>query len=215
MPLFLHRQLPSIGEIGIWKIQEPERFFLEALQLQPEENAQLALIKGRRRLEWLAARKLVHDMSGRIERGVFFKDEFGKPHLKDSDHHISISHSHEMAAAIASPFSVGIDIQYRVEKITRIEHKFLTKAEQHTLIPATKIDQLHIYWGAKEALYKAYGRKKLDACQHLLVDPFDYDLSQGHCTGKVIKGSFRASYDIYYEKHGPYFLVFAIEQTPS
>ena len=78
MPLLIHKHLGTGLEIGIWQIAELEPWFMERLKLYPEEEKQLAQIKGRRRVEWLASRQLVHQMSGLKERSAFLKDEFGK-----------------------------------------------------------------------------------------------------------------------------------------
>ena len=212
MPLFLHKNIELDGELGVWKIEEGEEWFLERLELQEAERKQLSEIKGRRRQEWLSVRHLVHYMSGRVNRGAFVKDQFGKPHLEHSSFQISISHSREMAAAIAAPTTVGIDIQKIVPKIERIAHKFMRGEEMDSLEPASRLEHLHVYWGAKEALYKAYGRKELDFCEHILVKPFTYDLSEGKTNGVVIKNSFRESYQLRYERIGDYILVYGVAE---
>ena len=53
-----------------------------------------------------------------------------------------------------------------------------------SLQPKTRMEHLSVYWGAKEALYKAYGRKKLEFKQHILVEPFKYNLKKGICKGQ-------------------------------
>ena len=213
MPLFLHKYLQPTGEIGIWKIQEEESFFIERLALGEQEASQLAAIKGEgRRLEWLAARKLVHVMSGRSERGAFLKDQYGKPYLADSLYHISISHSHGYAAAIAAPCPVGVDIQLQVPKIERIAHKYLRSEEMDSIGGANRIAHLHAYWGAKEALYKAYGRRELDFCKHILIDPFSFDVNGDTVQGRVWKGDFDEHYQIKYEMLGKYILVYARQE---
>jgi 4'-phosphopantetheinyl transferase len=211
MPIYLHQHILPIGELGIWKIEESESFFRERLDLAPPERAQLEKIKGRRRTEWLAARQLVHYMSGREERSVFIKDSFGKPHLKDSTYQISISHSRDMAAAIAAPLPVGIDIQVVVEKIDRIAHKFMRAEEMASLQAATRIEHLHVYWGAKEALYKAYGRRELDFCGHIFIDPFSFQPGQGTIMGHIRKGDFTADYQLQYQQIDHFILVYGME----
>ena len=211
MPLYFHKKLANQAELGIWKIDETEVFFQEQLELAPEEAAQLARIKGARRTQWLAARYLVHQMSGRSKRGIFIKDEFGKPHLEHSPYQISISHSGEFAAAIAAPFSIGIDIQRIVERIDRIAHKFMRPIEAASLEQASRIPHLHVYWGAKEALYKAYGRRKLDFCRHLLITPFPFKEAKGQFQGKVAKGDYDVLFDLYYEIIENQVLVYALE----
>jgi phosphopantetheinyl transferase len=213
MPILYHKKLPKGGELGLWKIEEDENFFLNQLTLYPSEVAHLAAIKGRLRLEWLASRWLLHVMSGRKIRGACLKDEFGKPYLKDSTFEISISHSRDIVAIMAAPYSIGVDIQKEVAKIERIEHKFVSPLEKESIKTITKIPHLHIYWGAKEALYKAYGRKKLGFIEHIFIEPFDFDLSDGKTNGAIRKGNYLAFFDIYYEKVNNAFLVFAIEKN--
>ncbi|MEM6321081.1 MAG: 4'-phosphopantetheinyl transferase superfamily protein [Bacteroidota bacterium] len=215
MPIIYQKQLPNNGELGVWKITESENFFEERLQLFPEEAAQLAEIKGRLRLEWMASRWLLHTMSGRKIRGACVKDVFGKPYLTDSPFDISISHSWDVVTVMAAPYSIGVDIQKEVGKIARIAPKFMRPVEKESLVEGTKIPHLHIYWGAKEALYKAYGRKELGFIEHIHIDPFAYDLQVGQTTGAIHKGSYHAYFDVFYEKVANSYLVTALEQTSS
>ncbi len=214
MPLIRHDHLSEMtAELGIWQITEPEGWFMEELLLYPPELRQLSEMRGRRRVEWLAVRQLVHQMSGRSTRGAFIKDEFGKPRLDKSEYHISISHSHGFAAAIASPQLCGIDIQFIVPKITRMAHKFLCPPEAASIAAETELDQLHFYWGAKEALYKAHGRRKLDFIDHIQVEPFVYSGPKGSTTGVVRKDEEYLQFDIFYERaEAGYMLVWAVEK---
>ncbi|MCB0639247.1 MAG: 4'-phosphopantetheinyl transferase superfamily protein [Lewinella sp.] len=216
MPILRHDRVDAGGELGLWQITESEEWFLDALLLYPAELRQLASVKGRRRVEWLAVRQLVHIMSGRERRGAFVKDEHGKPHLEQTDWHLSISHSHELAAAIASPRLCGIDVQYIVPKITRLAPKFLNGPEAESLEPATELDQLHVYWGAKEALYKAHGRRQLDFKEHILVEPFSYRQTRGQTTARVVKDAERLDFDVWYERSAEgYMLVWVMESNPA
>lgn len=214
MPLSLHHAIEPVGEIGVWDIEEPEDWFLSRLDLKAPEAAQLHKLKGRRRLEWLAARQLVHQMSGRRERVLFQKDEHGKPHLEDSPFQISISHSHDKAAAIAAPEVVGIDIQHWVPKIERLAKRFLNASELDHLAtdPEERLFQLHVLWGAKESLYKAYGRRQLDFCQHMVIGPIDGEGREGKVRGQVSKAAYQRQFSITYQSVGSYILVYAIAE---
>lgn len=210
MPLIFHRYLRPAGELGLWKIQEATDFFLEKLDLFPEEQELVQKIKGHRQLEWLASRWLLHLMSGRDIRGACLKDEFGKPYLDNSFYDISISHSRELVTVMAAPQAVGIDIQKLVNKIDSISHKFLREEEFVSLSKTSHLEHLHVYWGAKEALYKAYGRRQLNFKQHILIKPFEFNLRNGKCFGSVQKEDFQAEFEIRYEQIGDYILVYAI-----
>jgi phosphopantetheinyl transferase len=189
MGLLLKKSLENGSQIGIWRMVEPEDFFLQELDLQPVEQTELAPLKGRRRLEWLASRFLVHEMllsNGQPDRVPVLKDEFGKPHLHGTGLHLSFSHSHELVAVILANQATGIDIQRKVEKIERLAQKFMREEELRSLSEEHRLSQLHIFWGAKEALYKAHGRKELDFRQHISIQPFDYQ-QVGMTHGKIEK----------------------------
>ena len=107
----------------------------------------------------------------------------------------------------------GIDIQFIVPKITRLAHKFLCPPEAASIEEATALDQLHFYWGAKEALYKAHGRRKLDFIEHIKVEPFKYVAPNGSTTGIVQKDGELLRFQIFYERSPEGFmLVWAVEQ---
>lgn len=210
MPVLFQRPIEHGGELGVWQIEEGEDWFRRRLALTAMERRQLDSMHAGRRLQWLAARQLVHRMSGRKERGAFFKDEFGKPHLEASTHQVSISHSRELAAAIAAPRLVGIDIQAYVEKIGRLAGKYMAPEELKSLNQQHRLEQLHVYWCAKEALYKAHGRRQLNFCHHLRVEAFDYSSSGGRFQAWITKGRVPRAFDLHYEVWNAHFLVYAI-----
>jgi 4'-phosphopantetheinyl transferase len=220
MALIAQKRLADGVELGIWEIAEPEAYFLSQLRLHSEEQQELGRIKGRRRVEWLASRYLVHLMlvdlgqAGIEDRIPVIKDEFGKPHLHGSGYYLSFSHSHSRVAVILAPVLTGIDIQAFVPKIHVIEHRLLSWKEAASIQDDTRLVHLHIYWGAKESLYKAYGRKALDFREHLLVGPFDFLPESGRMHGRVEKDDFCRDFELHYEVDGDYFLVWCLEVKP-
>ena len=211
MPLVLHNTFTNGVELGLWKIEEPEVWFIEQMDLFPDEEAMIQTIQGHRKLEWLAGRWLLHWMSGRDIRGACLKDEFGKPYLEGSKKKISISHSRQMVAVIAGPKEVGIDIQKIVTKIERLSHKFLNEVEAASLEPDTRLNSLHVYWGAKESLYKAYGRRQLDFKANIKISPFVFNPEGDDLTGEIIKDQFYQSYWLKYSMIDSYVLVYGME----
>ncbi len=211
MALIFHKYIKPEGELGIWKIQEEESFFYAKLDLSEKEKKHLDTIKGHLKIEWLASRYLLHKMSGRETRGQLVKDEYGKPTLEHSEYHISLSHSSQLAAVAAGPAIVGIDIQKIVEKMQRIAPKFMNQNEFASL-GKNQLLQMHVYWGAKECLYKSYGKRKLDFKKHILIDPFRMEREYGIISGKVVKDDFYQSYEIVYQKIEDYLLVYSIEK---
>ena len=211
MPLILQKQILPEGLLGVWKIEETESWFLSLMPLNREEEEELDRIRGKRRLEWLAGRWMLHLLSGRKTRGAVKKDECGKPRLMDSTYHISISHSSELAAVVAGPVNVGIDIQIFVQKIDHLAHKFVHPTEELFLTASTRLEQLHVLWCAKEALYKGYGRRQLDFKEHIRVSPFTYSPKCGKMRGSIQKERETHFFELIYEVRLPYFMVYGIQ----
>ncbi|MFN7119876.1 MAG: 4'-phosphopantetheinyl transferase family protein, partial [Saprospiraceae bacterium] len=117
------------------------------------------------------------------------------------------------AATILAKTLTGIDIQKMVPKIERIAHRLLRKEERDALRPHTRLEHLHVYWGAKEALYKAYGRRELDFCANILIEPFQFDLDNGYCAGQVIKGDIHLHFQLHYQQLEDFILVYALENN--
>jgi phosphopantetheinyl transferase len=185
--------------LAIWRIEETEEWFLAQLQLSPAEQAQFEPIKGWRRMEWLAVRHLVAELLPGAERSQLVKDEYGKPHLHNSSLQVSISHSQQLAAAMVGKPVLGIDIQKIVEKIGRLAPRFLSTQELDFIsLGAQRVAHLHVCWCAKEALYKAYGKKELDFCLHLQLEPFAYKAEGGTLVGWIRKGEFQAKFNLQY-----------------
>ncbi len=210
MSLIVKENIKPAGEFGIWHISETRDFFLTQFELTEVEKERYALMKGRLQIEWLAARYLLHKLSGRPVRGKLLKDEYGKPYLQDSSFHISMSHSKDMAAVIASPHVCGIDIQLIVPKIKRIAHKFISQIELDSIMD-NQILHMHIIWGAKECLYKSYGKRKLDFKKHILIDSFVLDGEYGSFKGTVKKEQFFARYQLHFQRYDDYILVYSTQ----
>ncbi|MBK9255034.1 MAG: 4'-phosphopantetheinyl transferase superfamily protein [Saprospiraceae bacterium] len=212
MPLF-YKANPFQNDtiLGVWEISEDDDFFLEHLVLYDEEKSELSVLKSRKRTEWLASRYLLHLLSGRNLRGACLKDEFGKPYLKDSSFKISMSHSGEFTAVMAAPENVGVDIQKPVAKIERIATRFLSPEEYDQMNVRNRLEMLHVYWGAKESLYKAFGRKSLDFRKHIIVDPFEYNQQGFEFSGRINNDHMVLEYRIFYQPIENAILVYAVQ----
>ena len=205
MPLLFHDSLLPPGEWGLWSITESEDDLRDRLTLFPREEAQLLRIKGaERRREFLAARQLLHHMSGRAERAELVKDEDGKPHLPDSKFFVSISHTVGYSAAVAQPRPCGIDVQRIVPRIGTLAPKFVGEAERAQLREETELEQLHLIWAAKEAMYKAYGRRQLDFREDLFVE-----LGDGG-SGRLRRGAVQMDFALAFKTYPTFVLVAAV-----
>lgn len=169
MAKFSNKSLPDY-EIGLWKLEEDLSYFEAKFDAHPE------IKNDNKKLQWFATRHLINEMRGQPTE--IEKDAAGKPILKNSSQHISISHSPVFAAAMLSDKTpVGIDLEMINPKVERIAYKFLRDDEIEAINPNEKIEKLILYWSAKEALYKLHGLGGLAFTTQLLIDPFDLNLS--------------------------------------
>jgi 4'-phosphopantetheinyl transferase len=193
--------------IGIWDITESEIDFSNRLSLTNEQKSYIQNIKGFRRLQWLAGRVLLQDMLGYAPDWSY--DDCGKPHLRDSTYNLSISHSMKRVSVMLSTKACGVDIQHMVPRILSLKHKFCHEQELCLLSPSQELEQLHVIWGAKESLYKAYGRRQLDFINNMQVDLNDYTKDAGTLKGLVRKKDYSAAFTIHYAKENDFMLVWA------
>lgn len=213
MPLTFKKKSDTDVDLAVWKITESEAYFKKKLLIHKDEEAIISKLSPRKLLEWLSSRYLLHLMSGRLERGAFIKDIHGKPHLVNSDHHVSISHSNDQVAVIASKSVVGIDIQHYVTKIYRIRHKFVNDIELQGIQEDKLLESLHVIWGAKESLYKAYGKRRLDFKKNIFISDLDLSADTGQFYGRVIKDTYDKRFKIYFRLFKNYTLVYAKEHS--
>lgn len=204
MPLIYQKIWHDQNKLAVWKIEENEDYFIRHLNWTLEERRHFETLIGRRRIEWLSSRLLICQLSNIADSSYILKDSFGKPSLKGLQINISISHTKGYVAAYISPKNIGIDIQNIVSKIHRIAHKFLFLDELHAIPEDKLVDSLHIYWGAKESLYKAFGRKELKFREHIRIqldhmlrhsEPWD-SLYPMAFTGYIMKASFFEEFNL-------------------
>jgi 4'-phosphopantetheinyl transferase len=212
MPLLLITRPFPDASFGLWQIAESEAFFRMDLPLSIEEETELAKHHNPlRRLEWLAGRWLLHKLTDAPQRLPLAKDAFSKPFFPDNQHlACSLSHSKGTVGAyiVAPPCppirgGVGCDIQVLTEKMPGIAHKFLHESEKafvESRPGAEYLDLLHLFWTAKESLYKAYGLKELDFRKNMLVEKIQWDGQNGEGLGKVEKGDFLQEFQLIFSK---------------
>jgi phosphopantetheinyl transferase len=210
MPLIYDLERNDTTRIAVWENTEKEDFFIRELQLTAVELSHLKELKAHRIQEWLTSRYLCYLLDGKKERKQIIKDQYNKPHLENSNKYISISHSKNRAAVIISNRLVGIDVQRFEPKITRIQHKFISVQEHEKIDPQSLEASYHIFWGAKECMYKAYGKREIEFKDHMHLYPFSYHMSQIELKGWLRKNEVDQNYIIYVNKIDDYYLVYSI-----
>ena len=162
MPNYAHHTFEG-GGIAIWHITESSEELYAQLATH-RYDAPLADKKNEsRRAEWLAVRLLVKLLFG-PEAEVAYHPT-GRPYLKGSTAHISISHTKGFAAvAYHHDAPIGMDVEYIAPRVERIASRFTTPDEA-SYIDAHDEHARQMYhlinWSAKEALYKLFDSPSL------------------------------------------------------
>lgn len=156
-------------------------------------------------MEKAVSAHLLNQLHGTVIDHLMYKDEFGKPKIKDQLIKLSFSHSQNMIACIIDfeGEEVGIDIEKKRESLSKIAHKFVNETD--CAPEKDELMSLHLIWGVKEVLYKVYGRKKLDFKRDLHV----------HCKpqfcGQVVKNTVNEIYSIDYQILNNFVLAWSVK----
>lgn len=140
-------------------------------------------------IHWLASRAALMHFFPR-QNVEIIKDAFNKPHLLvDAEPaHISITHSHELAAVIVSKERhVSVDLERVDARIERVEKKFCSASELKMSSGPDKFKYLSVIWSAKETLYKFYGKKELHFDTQLSISPFKISGEDFLVEGSIVK----------------------------
>ena len=196
MPLYKSLTIDEKTKVLIWKIEESFNDLNTNVLLSDKSQIRLDSMKSElHQRGFLSVRHLLKE-AGYSDADLVY-DEFGKPHLKDGKH-ISITHSFTFSGIIVSDDkTVGIDIEKQRDKILKIAHKFTQVEEYKTIANADAlISKLTIVWGAKESLYKIYGKKKLHFIDHIYIEDFSFDDEK--TTGEIRYNGDTLPYDIHF-----------------
>ncbi len=183
MPLFYQQDINETTRLAIWKLEEPEDFFLAFVPLQRN------ITHPHKRLQHLAGRYLLPYLFSDFPHEEIEIADTRKPFLPDEQYHFSISHCGDYAAAIVSSTQrVGIDIEMITTRVDKIKHKFL-HAEELVFVHAQPADEqiklLTLLWNVKEAMFKWWGRGEVDFSEALRFVSFELQQSG------IIEAAFR------------------------
>ena len=157
MPNYAHHTFEG-GGIAIWHITEPSDVLYALLGTQRYDAQLLEKKNESRRAEWLAVRLLIKELFGPDAEVAYHPT--GRPYLKNSIAHISISHTKGFAAvAYHHEAPIGMDIEYISSRVERIASRFTTQVETSYIdMHDEDVRQMYhlINWSAKETLYKLF-----------------------------------------------------------
>jgi 4'-phosphopantetheinyl transferase EntD len=184
MPLYLTENIENIGTFAIWKLTENEEELLRLRPLSEQESKDFSFLKNsKRRKEWLTNRILLQHLTGENFSLEYLPD--GKPVLLKPKLFLSISHSKDFVAIfISKTKEIVIDIEKFRKNIGLLKNKFLLPEELERIDTSDNL-LLHIYWSAKEAMYKMYSSCHPLFTKHLSVYNIDYH--KNTAIGKIEK----------------------------
>ena len=207
MALYKTLTVNKVTKVLIWKIEESISKLQEGIVLSENSTTRLNSMKSQlHQRGFLSIRHLLKEV-GYTDADLIY-DEFGKPHLKNGKF-ISITHSFTFTAMIVSDkFHVGVDIEKQRDKILKIAHKFTPFEEYKTIANVDAlISKLTIVWGAKESLYKIYGKKKLLFLHHIYIE--DFKFADEKTTGEIRYNGENTAYNISFLEFEGFTCVFA------
>lgn len=172
MPILFQHTINKDAQLAVWKIEEPESFFINAL------TAVSLPSHPHRRKQHLAGRFLLQYMQPNFPFEMIVAAQGNKPFVSDHSLQFSISHSGDVAAAIISKEkTVGIDVEHISNKAKRVAHKFLKEDELALLKtdPESENDQLTLAWSIKETIFKWYGLGTVDFREDIQIQSLHTD----------------------------------------
>ncbi len=109
---------------------------------------------------------------------VFYKNEHGKPYLKDLPCYFNISHSRDFVVCAVSENEIGIDIEKIRPIDLKIAKRVFNETELKLLFTTPKENQQDIFfslWTQKEAILKCLGTGFSDNKNH---NKSDFEITQ-------------------------------------
>lgn len=207
MPVRFQKEYKSGAHLLLWEVNESET---ELLSLLPS-----SILTDAEYLESKSPLKIIEFLSSRLairylakELNINFdglkKDEHGKPYLVNSSWQMSITHSRHFMGVILHPTKpVGIDIERPQAKMWKILPRLFSVQEITDV--GDDLERMSVYWSAKEALYKLYGKRGTDFKENLLIHTKNNEL-----IGEIIMPDHQGKHIISQERIDEYLVVWAI-----
>jgi phosphopantetheinyl transferase len=210
MPVYKTITVNEYTKVLIWKLEETFEELATGIELTPISQARINTMKSDlHRRSFMSIRQLLKEF-GYKDQDVSY-DENGKPHLND-ENKISISHSFHFTAIIVSNVVVGVDVEKQREKIKKIAPKFTPIEEYESLGNGEDlVRKLTIVWGAKESLYKLFGKQGLLFLHDIFVH--DFHIEDGETTAVVTYQATKKEYVLHFLEFEGFTCVYAYKDA--
>lgn len=207
MPLYRSINVNKYTKALIWKIEESLEEISDGVQLTDSCQNRVDNMKSEIHQKGFYSVRQLLKILGYQDSDLDY-DEYGKPHLTNG-YYISITHSFTFSAIVISEkHPVGIDIEMQRDKILKIAHKFTPIEEYKTIANHNAlVSKLTIVWGAKESLYKIYGKKKLLFLHHIYIE--DFKFADKQTTGEIRYEGHLSNHEIHFLEFEGFTCVYA------
>jgi len=210
MPVYKTITVNEHTKVLIWKVEESFEELASSMPLAPQSQNRINNMKSDlHRRGFMSIRWLLKEFGYQDQDVVY--DLNGKPHLNDGKH-LSISHSFHFTAVIVSDVVVGIDVEKQREKIKKIAPKFTPIEEYESLGNGEDlVRKLTIVWGAKESLYKLFGKQGLLFLHDIFV--YDFHIEDGETTAVVTYQATKKEYVLHFLEFEGFTCVYAYKDA--
>ena len=216
MPIIYRKNISNHGVLGVWKITESVDDMLSMIQFTDSDHATFEKFKIKsRQAHWLAYRLAARQLLDPDEECNFHYDDNGKLHFSNLDYQISVTHSGVYAGVIISKnHYVGLDIEKLGNRIEHLADKFLMPQELEDLPDDNQQRYLTLLWSAKEALYKLFGKPKVQFDRDIFLSPFELK-RKGTFKGRIDNYGVVRDYVLEYEfsDDDEYVLVYSADEN--
>ena len=200
----------AIGIVGIWELSESSdqlRNKFSFSRTEKEEFSQLKIEK--RKVEYLSVRLLLEKIVGRKAELNYSKT--GKPYIKDSNLHVSISHSAELAVVFLSEKNAGIDAENIFRNTQKAGKRYLSEPEYQTAMSSKHAALARImYWSAKEAIFKCTPEQEISFANQIKIFPFNIQ-NEGELSGRLETAEKFRKFHCRYLFYGNNVIVYCVE----
>lgn len=207
MPIHFQKKYSEELFVVVWEIKETLDYLLEICKLSEAELIELKNIEAEHlRIQFLIKHLLFQLIckQAHILNPELDKDAHGKPFVKNHKVYISISHTPTfIALAMHKSQAIGIDLERPREQLLRIMPRISRPEELHYI--NGNLETATIQWSIKEALYKLYGKRKVDFKTNLLISKIG-----GNYLGAIHMPDQQSEHKILIEKIKDTYLILAL-----
>lgn len=207
MPVLINKEYNNGIKLLVWELAETSEELLTLLPSDILLNVDLSKISHpQKQREFLGSKVAVAALADLLKldfRGTG-KDQDGKPYLVGSGWQMSVTNSAEYIGVVFHPScNIGIDIEKPSLKMWNILERMFTPVE--VMAVGDDLYTMSVYWSAKEALYKLYGKRKVDFRVNLAIYKKEERL-----WGYIKMPGHEAEHQLIIEEVNDYVLVIAI-----